>query len=989
MKSIYCKHVTWDGEYLRFTLDLSKEDNLSKEISVFGRKTKQIKHLDFSIQNIEEGIYFEVNVKQLRTLKADRWDFQLKSKNNKKWRKLVLENFAPLSQKLRYFEPIVQVNSARSLSFFISDKNVVSIHSNHLGMLEEKTYNVVTYSKEIALIKDNERELKFKIDMSYDGDEIDIILKNEFNEVYRIPTFVSYGIVSVIKENFVSLKGKWTFYFQKKRGRTLEQTKVFIYNNDAKTRNHFKKQTYEVFPMGLDSTIIIPVEEPDRPLNIIYGELSIEKFKFLDDKLIFNIQLDQTNYFDSWDFFLKQSNSEEKLYLDKEYRVFKDNIEISLSSSEYYLIAAKNSRWNLHAEINRRDYIEVRRVGEYQTSLPTKSERYKGYTKINKHLCIVPQITKTHSIQVSFMPLDHYHKLTSPAEVSIKNLSIKKGEMKLKIVLGLTNKKPIQLKGLKLIQRRDPNNYIDLTVENINKLKNNRVEIITIVDLANLPLEPFYWDFFALISVDKNELRHVRIYSDNYLVIKKLRHLFFKYTLKNRSNYLTYPYLTVNGGLSITYRKMGEFENLKNKLTEYLAFSYYHVIYKWFARENIWLIHEKYSETAQDNGYYFFSYMYNNHYNKKVYYVIKKGTKDESNLNEFKDRTVYFMSFKHLVLLISSKIIISSEAKVHGYAWRVTQGVIRDYLNSKKFVFLQHGVLGLKKVDNTFDFNTQNSAELFVASSNYEKQIIKKHFGYKDDHVIVTGLPRWDVLEDKSHQLENEKKEILMMPTWRNWLDEVEEEEFVKSDYYSAYNTLLNSNSLHECLKKNSLLLNFYVHPKFMPYVTNFTKNNDNIKIIEFGEVKVNELLMRSSLLITDYSSVSWEMYYQKKPVLFYHFDLAQYIKYQGSYMDMNQELFGDTVFDNDSLINSINYYSKVHFKEDQKYVSQRNQFFQYMDNKNSERIYKEILLKEKEINKKDLFTKSIKESDLMKVLWRKYKSVNFMKHIRKRFLKA
>ena len=53
---------------------------------------------------------------------------------------------------------------------------------------------------------------------------------------------------------------------------------------------------------------------------------------------------------------------------------------------------------------------------------------------------------------------------------------------------------------------------------------------------------------------------------------------------------------------------------------------------------------------------------------------------------------------------------------------------------------------------------------------------------YDDEEVVITGLSRWDVLEDKSKS--KEKKEILLMPTWRPWLDDVPEEEFINSDYY-------------------------------------------------------------------------------------------------------------------------------------------------------------------------------------------------------------
>lgn len=56
-----------------------------------------------------------------------------------------------------------------------------------------------------------------------------------------------------------------------------------------------------------------------------------------------------------------------------------------------------------------------------------------------------------------------------------------------------------------------------------------------------------------------------------------------------------------------------------------------------------------------------------------------------------------------------------------------------------------------------------------------------------------------------------------------------------------------------------------------------FRAVSDRIHLISFGEVAVNEMLMRCRMLITDYSSVCWDVLYQDKPTLFYQFDLDKY----------------------------------------------------------------------------------------------------------------
>lgn len=97
---------------------------------------------------------------------------------------------------------------------------------------------------------------------------------------------------------------------------------------------------------------------------------------------------------------------------------------------------------------------------------------------------------------------------------------------------------------------------------------------------------------------------------------------------------------------------------------------------------------------------------------------------------------------------------------------------------------------------------------------------------------------------------------------------------------------------------------------------------------------------MSCHMLITDYSSVSWEAYYQGKPVIFYAFDLDTYEKVHGSYLDYRKEVFGDLVWNEDSLIDAIEEYVKNGFKEKKEFAERRDYLLPYRDNNNSKRIY-------------------------------------------------
>ena len=98
--------------------------------------------------------------------------------------------------------------------------------------------------------------------------------------------------------------------------------------------------------------------------------------------------------------------------------------------------------------------------------------------------------------------------------------------------------------------------------------------------------------------------------------------------------------------------------------------------------------------------------------------------------------------------------------------------------------------------------------------------------------------------------------------------------------------------------------------------------------------------------LITDYSSVSWDIYYMEKPVLFYQFDLEQYNETNGSYIDMEKDLYGDRCITQEQLIDLIREYAKNNFREKPAYAAMRKDYFAFRDHNNRKRTCDFILEK-------------------------------------------
>ena len=462
-------------------------------------------------------------------------------------------------------------------------------------------------------------------------------------------------------------------------------------------------------------------------------------------------------------------------------------------------------------------------------------------------------------------------------------------------------------------------------------------------DLSKYDIKRIIWDVFVVFEAGGHDyfssikLTPKQVYRQLYRPTNFIRHNDYRFQTEEGTDTFL-PYFTTKNTLAFMVREEGEMDSRFFKFKELTAL-FINKLFHHFYRRKIILTYEKFCNCAQDNGFAFFKNCMENGAEKKlgakIYYVIDKDAPDYERVKKYKNNVIDFCSFKHMLYLLASRLLVSSDGKNHVYAWRPNCSPILKKVNKKKIVFLQHGVIALKRVDFLYGKGKSNDVNMFVTSSSDEFKIITKNFGYSPKNVCITGLARWDDLEDKSQN----SKEILLMPTWRSWLDEVTDAEFVKSDYYKNYMEFLQSDRLTDILNNNDLTLNFYIHPKFKDYIENFNIKSDRIKIIPYGELPLNELMMRCKLLITDYSSVCWDVFYMNKPVLFYQFDYDMYNQIHGSYINMETDLFGDRSTTLEGLFDEFEKAIREKFVLPEKYSQMRESSFAFIDKNNTSRI--------------------------------------------------
>lgn len=460
------------------------------------------------------------------------------------------------------------------------------------------------------------------------------------------------------------------------------------------------------------------------------------------------------------------------------------------------------------------------------------------------------------------------------------------------------------------------------------------------IDLSNLKLEELFWDIFVV-----TEKRGMEVRLSAYLKrLDRLKLMFMNYQCMTDREHIIFPYSSIACKLAYTYRPKSKYDGFNIKIKEMLAFGVYVLLRPYWKKKRVWLVFEKFCSMAQDNGYYFFKYCMEQlpeSKNSHIYYVLDKDSVDWEKMKKYGSHIIPFMSFRHILYNLVANLYVASDSKKHLYTWRAKPNIISNRISKHNILFLQHGVTALKRVHPIFGINGSSPMTHFTTTSKFEQKIITENFGYTAGNAPILGFTRWDVLEDTSKK---DEKIILAMPTWRSWLEEKSAEEFKKSDYYNNYMRLLQSRKLAKVLKENDVKLIFYIHPKFKDYLSEFNVSGENIELIPFGTEPLNEIMKKCSMLITDYSSVCWDVCYLDKPVLFYQFDYDMYMQAHGSYLDMEHELFGERYVEYDKLIDGIEEYIHNGFREKEEYTKLKDYYFEYRDNDNSKRTYEYIV---------------------------------------------
>ena len=234
------------------------------------------------------------------------------------------------------------------------------------------------------------------------------------------------------------------------------------------------------------------------------------------------------------------------------------------------------------------------------------------------------------------------------------------------------------------------------------------------------------------------------------------------------------------------------------------------------------------------------NYLYN--------YIIKGGFIN----GDFIEK--YFSLFLRLKVVISGAEYLSFDNLFY-------------YIEYITFISLTHG-LNYFKTGLFKTYYGRNRYHKLVISNSKKLIYLAVQNGWEEKDLIKICLPKWDKINEFKKRNITTNKSIFFFFTWRVWNKNITDEMKIKSIYFQNIIELINNKILNEFLNKKGITINFCLHHMLEIFVNKLNLRNRKIKYIKQNEIFQN--IMKSSLLVTDFSSIIFEFIYQKKPYIMY-----------------------------------------------------------------------------------------------------------------------
>ncbi|MDR7073366.1 CDP-glycerol glycerophosphotransferase family protein [Fictibacillus barbaricus] len=301
-------------------------------------------------------------------------------------------------------------------------------------------------------------------------------------------------------------------------------------------------------------------------------------------------------------------------------------------------------------------------------------------------------------------------------------------------------------------------------------------------------------------------------------------------------------------------------------------------------------------------------------YPSDKYDLVWAFNKPESKQNIIGVRKVRTMSLKYFYEICTSKIIITNFRTTDLFVKRKNQYYIQTW----------HSSLRLKQIEKDAEDalppyyvkmakKDSLKCDLLLSGSRFSTEIFKRSFWY-DGEIFEHGIPRNDLLFQKNEQksveikkrlnIQQDSKILLYAPTFR------------KNNRLDVYD--LDFSQIEQKLSNKfggEWLVLVKLHPHLVSQSSQLTFGENVVDVTSYDDVQ--ELLLISDVLISDYSSLIFDFSITQRPCFLYVPDLLEYTNNDRDlYFDLMELPFVSATSNHD-LLEKIESFQYKSYEED------------------------------------------------------------------------
>ena len=336
----------------------------------------------------------------------------------------------------------------------------------------------------------------------------------------------------------------------------------------------------------------------------------------------------------------------------------------------------------------------------------------------------------------------------------------------------------------------------------------------------------------------------------------------------------------------------------------------------------------------------------------RLFFCVTRASPDFARLKTV-GNVIAYATLRHRIEMFRGAVVISSHANPATFnPFGRDERFLRDLIDIKR-VFAPHGVMNSS--DCRWCGREAVNLDLFTTTARDEyEMMLAAPIGYTTRELRLTGMPRYDGLAPGRGDT------IVLMPTWRKGLlDRIGRHRtfaekaaaFGSSDFARTWRGLAESAELKRLAAKDGVKIALVWHPQVHAAFRRWSGGDERLVEANLGRETTDfeRLKNTSLLLVTDYSSISFDFAYLGKPVAYYQYDADRmladrmYHRYAPNF-DFAGKGFGPVLHEERDVLGWIADCVMAGGRVAEPYLGRAERYFGFRDAGNCERVWREIL---------------------------------------------